>query len=89
MQLLRNSAANGGGIFNEIGSPTDNRIFGQWPEIINANSSFRHRQLLHHHAAAQSDDLHKCVDNDPLFVSQPPIGLGTSGDLRLQNAPQP
>ncbi|MEZ4930871.1 MAG: choice-of-anchor Q domain-containing protein [Saprospiraceae bacterium] len=82
-----NSAANGGGIFNQQGTPTiDNCIFwGNGSEIINANSSFSTANYcIIQGGCPVRTTCTNVLDTDPLFVSQPPIGLGTSGDLHLQ-----
>jgi len=80
--LSGNSATNlGGGIFTNSGmnTLTNNIIWGNSNGIANIGSTLTVTHSIVQGGFAGTGNLNV----DPLFVSQPPVGLGTSGDLRL------
>ena len=86
-----NSASSGvGGIRNDLSSPilTNCILWGNGTEIQNSDNS---NPIITYSIVQQPSGVYPGTGNlnvDPLFVSQPPIGLGTSGDLRLQGCSQ-
>jgi hypothetical protein len=80
-----NSAINGGGggMYNSSSSPTlaNCILWGNSSEIFNVSSAPTVTYSIVQGGYGVPADNN--LDEDPLFVSQPPIGLGTSGDLHL------
>jgi hypothetical protein len=80
-----NSAPQGGGIYNAFSSPltvTNCILWGNSSELGNGSGN----PVVTYSIVQQSSGVYPGTGNlnvDPIFVSQPPIGLGSSGDLRL------
>jgi subtilisin family serine protease len=77
------AASNGGGMFNESNSSsmiTNSIFWGNSSGIVSTSSTPTVNYSIVQGGYAGTANL----DADPLFVDQPPVGLGTAGDLRLQ-----
>ena len=80
--LSGNTSSNGGGILFAGGTHilTNSIIWGNSSGILNGGSTLTVTYSIVQGGFTGEGNL----DADPLFVNQPPQGLGTSGDLRLQ-----
>jgi hypothetical protein len=77
------ATAAGGAMYNlNAGSPSvvNSILWGNSTEIVNSSSTPTVTYSIVQGGYAGTGNLNV----DPLFVSQPPIGLGTTGDLHLQ-----
>jgi hypothetical protein len=89
-----NSASEGGGMLNfgatfNISTNITNCIL--WGNSSGIQNNTGSNTIVTYSIVQQPSGVYPGTGNlnvDPLFVSQPPIGLGTSGDLRLQGCSQ-
>jgi hypothetical protein len=81
------AGTNGGGVLNDNGANltfSNCIIWGNNTETATLNNS---NPVFQYSIIKQASGVHPGTGNlnlDPLFIQQPPIGLGTSGNLNLQ-----
>ncbi|MEQ8704803.1 MAG: HYR domain-containing protein, partial [Phaeodactylibacter sp.] len=81
--LSGNTAGEGGGIYFYTSTDvlTNNIIWGNSDGIFTESSTLNVSHSIVQGGWSGTTNL----DEDPLFIQQPPVGLGSSGDLRLQS----